>query len=241
MPSNKKTRSRERTQLKQSIDGGTNSYNVRSIHVRQSFNWDCGLACAEMAMKCANQSEISTIKPDSTPLTPFTHGEPLWTIELYMGMRQRGFNVEMSTSVKGVNTNHINIDFYKKTVGADIDTVARINDKFKDVDAMGWDVLDAIPTSALPDLLHDKSTLCAVVLVNWYVIASRNMLYPEFFGHCILLTGYDNSTSRFTYLDPLLGPATKSVCKNVFDAARVYPGTDMDMIVVHPTTIYKEL
>lgn len=209
--------------------------NNRAIHVRQRYNWDCGLACTEMAMKCVNASNLSAIQVDSSPMVPITHGEPLWTIELYIGMRERGLNAEMSTSVKGVNTEHINLDFYKQAVGTNNDTIARINTKFHDVEKIGWRVSDAVPTDALPAMFAHSDMLCAIVLVNWYILTSRNLLHTEFFGHCILLIGYDISTSRFMYMDPLLGPLTQFVDKTVFDAARVSPGTDMDMIIVHPT------
>lgn len=240
---NKKARGRERKNAKLVTPPpyGSNYADVPSIHVRQRHNWDCGLACTEMALRWVNASERSVGTVVARPLAPVTAGDPLWTIELYRGLRERGVDAAMSTAVRGVNTEHTDLDFYKGVFdGQDQGAaVARINGLFEDAEQRGWAVDEPVPTEELCGLLAEalpltRRPVCAVALVNWYVLQSGNVLHTEFFGHCVLVVGYDAAADRVEFLDPLLGPVVRSSTKNVFDGARRSPGTDMDLILVRP-------
>ena len=246
---NKKARALERKQVKaQQQQVPKADPEIMSIYVRQRHNWDCGLACTEMAMRWVNHSKKSNTQIDPSPLDPATQGQPLWTVELYAGLRERGVNAEMSTRVRGVNPELLDLDFYKGVVSSSGDgdsntAVARVNAKFRDLEDNGWAVHDAVSTEALCGMLDGSGGAlemkhrpsCAIVLVNWYVLESGNVMHPEFFGHCILAVG--STEHSVEYLDPLSGPVVKSASKGVFDAARLSPGTDMDLIVVRPTTL----
>jgi hypothetical protein len=58
-----------------------------NVHVRQSFNWDCGIACSTMVLKWMGLADGSVIDP-----RPYTHpaGTPLWTIDLFCFLAERG-------------------------------------------------------------------------------------------------------------------------------------------------------
>ena len=247
MPSSKKHRARDPL-----------ATLCKSIYVMQRYNWDCGLACAEMAMKWVNVNPQSSHKVDATPMQPLAQGDPLWNIELYVALRERGVNAEMSTSEKGVNKSTTELGFYKDifsgNVGGDSNDsvvdhtspnaveankaaiINRISSKFSEAEKRGWVVNDAVTTKTFVEMLGDNgNSCCALVLINWYILKSGNVLHPDFFGHCILVVGYDFKKEMVKYLDPLVGPKVQSATTVIFDAARLSEGTDMDLIIVRST------
>lgn len=230
----------------------------KSVYVFQRYNWDCGLACAEMAMKWANLHTESGIKIDASPIPPVSHGDPLWNIEIYMKLKERGVHAEFSTSEKGVGVSNMNLDFYKNIFSGNAGTprgdtaltpndsnlsardaiLKRVNDEFLVAENRGWSVKDVIPTDDLMEQMSGdpaQNNCCALVLINWYILRGTSPTHSDFFGHCILVVGFDPINGDVKFLDPLVGSKVQSVKKDKFNAARMSPGTDMDLIVVRPT------
>eukprot|EP00039_Didymoeca_costata_P028538 m.21387 g.21387 ORF g.21387 m.21387 type:complete len:106 (+) comp7133_c0_seq2:117-434(+) len=69
-------------------------------HIRQRFNWDCGLACAQMVLnwhgiEASQESIEKSLKIKS-----------VWTVDLCKCLAEYGLRTEYFTQVIGVNPEH---------------------------------------------------------------------------------------------------------------------------------------
>jgi len=200
------------------------------IYVRQSSNWDCGIACLSMVLKWSNAA-------DQTPLV-FDKSTPLWTIDLYVFLKQRGLrDAIFYTTCKGINRDHFAIDWYKRHIEAD---VLRVERKFQEAKDNEWAVNDAISLLQIGNLLLQgggAGKSCVVIL-----LVDNNLLKKktttsssalQYAGHYILLVHFDAEKQTFLYLDP--STDANPVCIDIAHlmSAHVASGTDQDVIVIN--------
>ncbi|KDD74958.1 hypothetical protein H632_c963p1 [Helicosporidium sp. ATCC 50920] len=89
--------------------------------VRQNYEWDCGLACASMALQALSL-------PDSCLRSLYAACSPtsLWSIDLAHLLAARGARVTLSTLTLGANAAYAAQPFYSADLAADARRVARL-------------------------------------------------------------------------------------------------------------------
>ena len=85
----------------------------RVPHVRQSFSWDCGFACTEMALRAlgvpARECHVSQLRkrvPSSS----------IWTVDLAFILREFGLRFRFLTATLGVDPSYSAEAFYRPTL-----------------------------------------------------------------------------------------------------------------------------
>jgi hypothetical protein len=227
------------------LGGGT---GLERIHVKQASTWDCGIACSTMALRWAaygNAAKDSKANI-SINLDPMMNSKstPLWTIDLYIFLRERGLCLDFSTSLKGVNAEHDSLKWYAGHIDEDR---SRVEALFRQIDANGWKVDNAVHTAELADMLksRDEASLihwevAAIVLVNnLYLKADSRRggsgvppAVPDYEGHYIFAIGFDYQNNDMLYLDPAKDCEIYRCGLSLFDKARKAPGTDMDLLII---------
>jgi hypothetical protein len=217
-----------------------------AVYVHQASTWDCGLACTTMALNWG-----SVVIKDPMCVTTKT---PLWTIELFLFLKERNMNVSFSTSVKGMNENHSQLQWYKDHIN---DDRLRVEEKFDIVKQNDWKIENEIKTAELIDLFvmeqkhreskygqlyasnYHYSELAAIVLVNnrYLDLDPRNSrqgkkLQDGYAGHYIFMLGVSMDGNDILYLDPAKNSITFSCHKTYFEQSRNSPGTDMDLLLL---------
>jgi hypothetical protein len=228
---------------------------ISNVFVSQAGSWDCGIACTSMALRwCA----VNLNSIDTTPMCVSRH-TPLWTIDMYCFLRQRGINCEFSTQVPGVNAQHASLEWYTPHIDADRQ---RVEAQFQLAVNNGWVVKPSLSTMDLIRTLHENSkesasgivplsqrTLCAIVLVD------SNYLYADlrsggsgrcsttnYSGHYVIVLAINDSSANddtdkisggdVLYMDPARAPRIQRCSVELFDKGRCSSGTDMDVLLL---------
>lgn len=82
--------------------------------VRQERTWDCGLACALMALRMLGDVDVTL---ESLAMSCGT--ESVWTIDLAVLLHQRGARVDLLTTSAGVSADYDTVPFYQNAISSD--------------------------------------------------------------------------------------------------------------------------
>ncbi|BDA40954.1 Protein GUCD1 [Coccomyxa sp. Obi] len=210
-------------------------------HVRQAYNWDCGLACVLMVLRAAGIHG-----EDFTSLCDLCSITSIWTVDLAYLLRRFGLEVELTTITIGANPDYAKESFYKEHMAEDGSRVERL---FQEAATAGITVSRrSVGCRELKDrmlmggvlviALVDKTrlaghTVSAVALpaVN-LGLTTRLGIAPAYTGHYIVICGYDCETDRFMIQDPASTAEMDSVPTCSLEAARHAYGTDEDLLLV---------
>ncbi|EIE26457.1 hypothetical protein COCSUDRAFT_46095 [Coccomyxa subellipsoidea C-169] len=217
------------------------SHTQRVPHIRQVFNWDCGLACVLMVLRAAGiHSE------DFSSLRNLCSITSIWTVDLAYLLRRFGLEVEFTTITIGANPEYAKESFYREHMAEDGSRVERL---FQEAAAAGITVTRRsvscaelkermLAGSALVIALVDKTRLAGHSVPAMQAppispgLASRLGLAPSYTGHYIVICGYDPATDRFVIKDPASAAEMNSVPCASLEAARHAYGTDEDLLLV---------
>ncbi|KAL6769290.1 hypothetical protein ACKKBG_A30430 [Auxenochlorella protothecoides x Auxenochlorella symbiontica] len=189
-------------------------------HIRQCSEWDCGLACAAMALSALLQKPVSV--QDIVGEAP---QQAAWSIDLAHLLAGRGLKVVLCTRMPGVDTSHARLSFYAAQMEEDAPRVDRL---FQEAAAVGIRVLCASLTDQ--ELLERLSGSLAILLVD-KTCSMLGVPGGEYHGHFILVCGFDPRTERFAVMDPSEeGAAPLWLPAARLNAARLVPGTDEDIL-----------
>ncbi|KAK9841797.1 hypothetical protein WJX81_003931 [Elliptochloris bilobata] len=235
---------------------------VRVPHVRQSYEWDCGLACALMVLRAAGvrSQSLQALRQ----LCPTTS---IWTVDLAHLLRRFGLNVEFLTVTLGANPAYARERFYRAHLRADCARVSRL---FQEADGAGIALQQrSLSQAELAGRLLSGRTL-VIALVDKACLAGtpvrgiggqpslegsarpwepserlpvgampsappvgRPRSAHSYTGHYIVLCGYDAAADHFLLHDPAAAcSAPAAVCAVQVDAARRAFGTDEDLLLV---------
>ncbi|EQC30870.1 hypothetical protein SDRG_11351 [Saprolegnia diclina VS20] len=195
--------------------------------VRQRYDWDCGLACAEMVLTWAtpNASE------DHAALADAVRTRSIWTIDLVELLRARLRDRIMFYSLVLETSLHLAHDaFYTRDY---LDDMARIQPLFEAVVAAKCARRGSVSIDALRAALANSEHV-ALVLIDARKLTCCVQLPSSdgFQGHFIVVTSI--SSRGVAYVDPA-SPAHPSCWMSLasFEAARKSHGTDEDLILIH--------
>ncbi|XP_065188482.1 protein GUCD1-like isoform X2 [Sycon ciliatum] len=183
--------------------------------LKQTENWDCGIACCAMALRT-------------------------WTVELCYLLHLNSVRNRYHTSSICVNPELGKEDYYAKSF---VDDTARINKLFDRVNELGLQVSQREPP--LEDLVaHLDQCRPLIVLVNAMLLTCKHCAASEcahsadsrstapYLGHYIVVIGCDQSNDVIHYLDPSPRRCNHpcSITVKIFEEARAAFGTDLDTI-----------
>lgn len=213
-------------------------------HVQQSFNWDCGLACALMVLKSLGVSCL-----DMASLRSLCNTTSTWTVDLAHLMRHFGLDVTLATTMIGANPGYFHEGFYMEKMAED---QCRVTQLFKEAERAGITIDQrSIPLRELQACmlagkhliiaLVDKRRLCCGFMWNRPAnlqLGGVNCLPTicgygdEYTGHYVVVCGYNADTDSFIIQDPSAGCCNITVTSGTFENARKAWGTDEDLLIV---------
>mmetsp|Transcript_50291 Transcript_50291/g.130903 ORF Transcript_50291/g.130903 Transcript_50291/m.130903 type:complete len:258 (-) Transcript_50291:311-1084(-) len=201
-------------------------------HVRQSLNWDCGLACSEMVLRAFGVPPAECSLQELRKQVPVSS---IWTIDIAYVMRTFGVRFRYCTMTLGVDPTYQKKEFYRETLDTDS---LRVNDLFAKAEENQVSIEHrSLSKEELCELMRPRDTL-VMALVD------RTYLYkPSFFtthfgfsngfvGHYVLLLGYDAPRDGYHLLDPARTAQPEFVRSCDLHKARCAHGTDEDLIII---------
>jgi hypothetical protein len=134
-------------------------------HVKQSFNWDCGLACVETVLRAVgDETSADELRAQAATAS-------VWTIDLAFLLEKHGLSVRYFTSQLGVNPAFEQESFYYERLRDDRERVERL---FRQALSAGRPQIEeaVVSREALARALSEGHTL-AIILID------RSYLYPD--------------------------------------------------------------
>eukprot|EP00891_Asterochloris_glomerata_P009283 jgi/Astpho2/9283/e_gw1.00139.37.1_t len=199
-------------------------------HIHQAFNWDCGLACALMALQ-----SLGATQKDLTTLRSLCCTTSVWTVDLAHLLCLCGLKVTLTTTVLGPNPAYASDAFYMENLAED---AGRVKHLFEAAEVAGisiqkrsvgmQQIVDCVSSgSHLVIALCDKRWLCSNMA---YLMASD----PEAVSPChyVVLCGHDAATDCFMVQDPASCRPYLRLPATTFDSARRAFGTDEDLLFI---------
>lgn len=206
-------------------------------HIRQQYNWDCGLACALMVLRAMGVSVVSLQDLHAECKT-----RSVWTVDVAHLLARHGCKLMFLTVTVGANPDFASETFYKTSMSEDMVRVERL---FQDAPQAGIVVEQrSLRWQELRDLLT-KGGNVAIVLVDKCKLRDGGqssllacccgLVSPGYMGHYIVVCAYDEAAAKFIVQDPALPNANVRVSAEALDTARLSFGTDEDILIVSRT------
>lgn len=204
-------------------------------HVRQLFNWDCGLACVLMVLRATGVRGV-----DYQSLRRLCSTTSVWTIDLAHLIRRFGLGVVFLTTMLGANPEYANELFYAENMATDEHRVQRL---FQEAPQVGIPVHQRSLKSAEVKACMMSGLYLMIMLVDkvrlgawepWAVdpYGGHSIKKPSYTGHYIVVCGYSAATDLYTIRDPAAHSEHVQVTAASLDAARTSFGTDEDVLLV---------
>ncbi|XP_052248565.1 protein GUCD1-like isoform X2 [Dreissena polymorpha] len=215
----------------------------------QTYDWDCGLACASMVLKYLGKGTKTVYTSD---LENLKCGESIWTIDLARLMKFYNINHLLCTVTLGVDKGYQKQTFYNEDGRFSNDEV-RISKLFEEAADIGicvqkricskWSVgIDEIISSV-------RAGHVAIVLVDWSHLECiwcdrrhcKSCCFPcisssccrSYQGHFVVVCGIDEKKRRIFFKNPSYDEDMCCSLMEKFDAARKSYGTDEDILFVY--------
>lgn len=209
------------------------------FHVRQRYNWDCGVSAVMMVLCEEDQKYLLENLEKISSEEEFE--KSTWTIDLAYLLLRFGIRHLYCTITWGVNPGYTRETFYEQVLSRD---EQRVSEKFSRATEIGVNVqLRSVDLSEI--LLQLQLGNPAIILVN------ANLLYCEkchfkclpqllnwccmfsYQGHYIVACGYNMAEKKILYRNPTLANKICIMPFEDFDKARRSFGTDEDVIFVY--------
>ncbi|XP_006819996.1 protein GUCD1-like [Saccoglossus kowalevskii] len=224
------------------------SVNIPVPHVIQQTQWDCGLACAQMALRHHLQDSYS-VEQFTAICQDLDFNESVWTIDIAHIMTKYNIKHHLYTQTLGVDSRYKKQDFYEDTFDED---EKRVNNLFSNAEHLG---IKAIKRSVTLREIHQhlSENHIAIVLVNsdllkckicreelelnqegsswhWMFSCCTSTSYA---GHFIVVCGYDKTEKTIFYKNPSSYSELCICSSKDFDKARKSYGTDEDILFLY--------
>lgn len=199
-------------------------------HVRQSFSWDCGLACVMMVLQ---QKGMACALED---LMRVCGTKSVWTVDLAYVLSRYGVDFTFCTVTDGVRPEYDSEAFYKADIDADM---VRVNRLFQSADSLNIciqkrsvdisEIIECVQRGLMAIVLVDKRFLPTSSTIARLIQQHVNIGYV---GHYVVVCGYNPRTGALLITDPASSKVRVAVPISDFDAARKAFGTDEDLLII---------
>lgn len=211
-------------------------------YVRQSYSWDCGLACVEMALRARG------IAVSNGELRGVCDTDSVWSIDISYLLRRYSVDFTYYTITAGVREEYQQQEFYRKQLAQDRKRVIMLFAR-----ARGNGVKVVEHEVEISDIAHAISVCnkIVIVLVDKRLMrcrlccahpssqsmdahpGSRGARYSSnFLGHYVVLYAYDAKNRIFLMKDPAASRRTCAISSEALEEARKAFGTDQDIIYI---------
>jgi len=181
----------------------------RIPHVRQSYNWDCGLACTEMALRALGVSKTECSLAKLRKRVPTSS---VWTVDLAYLLADFGIKFRFLTTTLGVDPTYEAEPFYRQTIDADSQ---RVNKLFEQAASKNVAIeRRSLAPESLQELMrpHDHMVMALIdrrhldrpsfTSMSGIVESCIARCFSGYVGHYILITGYDADQQAYYIMDP---------------------------------------
>jgi len=226
-------------------------------HLRQRYDWDCGLVCCQMCLKWVNKAQ------SFAAITSRCTTQSTWSIDLAYLLHGYGIDARYFTITWGADDSYQAIDYYKENLVHD---KARVNSLFQRASEIGLHVeMRSVEMDQIIEALK-KETCVTIVLVDTQrfeegcaAVAERrrkqgrgatleseeaaalqrlpHSLPPTgidrgFVGHYVVLVAYREDQDVFEISDPGVAAERRVIDRVALELARKRHGTDEDLLVI---------
>ena len=227
-------------------------------HIRQKYDWDCGLVCCQMCLKWINQPQAFSALTRRCPT------QSTWSIDLAYLLHGYGVQARYCTITWGADESYKSIEYYKANLDSD---ASRVNDLFENAAKRGLVVeMRSLPIDTIIHFLQPETSV-VIILVDTKCFelgcaeeklrASRsrsgaNSSYvarlPEsipsmgvdrgFVGHYVVLVAYDKAQDTFQVSDPGVAAERRAIKKDALDLARKQHGLTENLPAACPSVLF---
>ena len=205
---------------------------ISLTHVRQSYSWDCGLACVMMVLQHKGMSA------PLEEMMKIAGTKSVWTVDLAYILSRYGVDFTFYTVTDGVRPEYGTEAFYKLDIDADM---VRVNKLFETasqlnitIDKRSVDVseiLECVQRGGMVITLVDKRLLPTGSTIARLI---HQQLAAGFVGHYVIVCGHQPRTQCVLITDPACGEGRTAVPIAEYEAARKAFGTDEDLLLIAP-------
>ncbi|EDO47560.1 predicted protein, partial [Nematostella vectensis] len=214
-------------------------------HIKQEFDWDCGLACVQMVLRRIRGNRLSKTEFEDV-CKDLGFGNSVWTIDLASIFAYYGMKCGFFTETLGVDIAYKSNSFYCETFQMDSN---RVNRLFRKAKKLGIDVEKRVVS--LEEILEKLSSgYVAIALTNSYMLhcdwctpldtysmimasyCSKCTGLDNYNGHFVIVCGYDLDSKCFYYKNP---SKDENLCRmkfHAFESAWHCFGTDSDIVFI---------
>ncbi len=210
---------------------------LHALHRAQTFNWDCGLACIEMALRALG---VSATECSLDQLREHAPATSVWTVDLAYVLREYGVRFRYLTLTLGADPAYKSEPFYSEKLE---DDTKRVNRLFADAESRSVSIerrsLDAAELAALirPQehlviALVDRRYLYQGTLLGLAESCVAHCLSAGYVGHYVLVKRFDEARAGYYIADPAKAADDLFVRAADLETARRAHGTDEDLIIL---------
>eukprot|EP00897_Mesotaenium_endlicherianum_P006085 jgi/Mesen1/5504/ME000277S04718 len=213
-------------------------------HVRQLYNWDCGLACVLMVLRALHppqQQEKGVALKDFTlkELSKACGTSSIWTVDLAHLLRCYALDVTFLTVTIGANPSFARETFYQENMEEDGKRVNRLFEKAAQVGiclqrrSVSGEELASLLLSGffLAIALVDKRKL-SHPWTDLMCLPECCGMNPGYTGHYVVLCGFDQRSQEYEIRDPASSSEVGKISADALEEARKTYGTDEDLLLV---------
>lgn len=214
-------------------------HNASVPYVSQSYSWDCGLACVQMALRAKGNEENVTYSDLRRQCTT----DSIWSIDIAYLLKYFRLQSVYYTVMKGVRPEYREQEFYRTQIS---DDTKRVNQLFQNAEQNGVVVIQShvslshirrvVSNGMLALTLMDKRLLkcCLCDRVEHSRGTKRSIGSDQagFVGHYVLLYGYFAPADVYLIKDPAARRETCVISADVLQEARLAFGTDQDILFI---------
>ncbi|XP_015518270.1 protein GUCD1 isoform X1 [Neodiprion pinetum] len=218
---------------------------VKISHIRQRFNWDCGVSCVLMVLP--DEQRKYFIDNFDQVCKDEGFDKSTWSIDLCYLLKRFGVTHEYCTITFGVHPGYRGEHFYDKILHKDEDRVnkrfqeARLNNiTVKRTSLLNTDLIRHLTAEGPIILLTNASLLWCDICKNNKITCELRNCFPwpvSYNGHYIVLVGYNDRRKRFLYRNPSYRERICAMSYYHMEEARKSYGTDEDVILIYSTNL----
>lgn len=201
-------------------------------HVRQSFSWDCGLACVMMVLQHKGMSA------PLEEMMKIAGTKSVWTVDLAYILSRYSVDFTFYTVTDGVRPEYGAEAFYKLDIDQDMvrvnklfETAPQLNIKIDKRSVDVSEILDCVQRGGMVITLVDKRLLPTGSTIARLI---QQHVAVGFVGHYVIVCGYNPRTRCVLITDPACGEGRTPVPVAEYEAARKAFGTDEDLLLIAP-------
>jgi hypothetical protein len=125
-------------------------------HLRQKYDWDCGLVCCQMCLKWINQPQAFAALTRRCPT------QSTWSIDLAYLLHGFGIHTRYCTITWGADESYKSIEYYQANLDSD---ASRVNGLFENAANRGLQVeMRSLPIDSIIQLLQPETSVIIILV-----------------------------------------------------------------------------